>query len=107
MFEGFEIEGAEAVFRSRQRATLGSNTPMPSRPSPFQSPTTGTGAPNTNVPTSASPADAVERNDHVAVAGAKAPIPEAKSFRFSRDSMDGPRPTRRDVFDPIFALSET
>src|SRR6476469_8117500 len=50
---------------------------MSSRPSPFQSPTTGNaepGLPKTNTPAFGVPADVPYRSDHVAVAGLKVPM---------------------------------
>src|SRR5690349_25109360 len=77
---------------------------MSSRPSPFQSPTTGTYAPKLKAPASAGPADAVERSDQRAVLGTKAPIPDDSSFRSSKastDRMERPREVfRRTDFPP-------
>src|SRR4051812_37527008 len=49
---------------------------MSSRPSPFQSPTTGSvpRLPNTKTPASGVPADVPYRSDHVAVRGLKLPM---------------------------------
>src|SRR5438045_946703 len=88
---------------------------MASIASPFRSPVTGraAAAPEWEAPTSAGPAEGEERSDQVADLGAKVPMPEERSVRFSRvsrDAWDAARSARdarvarvaREVFGRIF-----